>query len=621
MRRKNRKMKKGLKALLMSATLISAAMGFAGCGNETQQQQVTEQVETTKENKVENTIEFKSQGEPVKDDSILGENTYVFSPEDDKDEIQEKVSQVFARQESNQFGDERYALLFKPGDYGNSLEINVGFYTQVSGLGILPTDTNLNKLWVNADWMSHNATCNFWRSAENFSVNDYCMWANSQAVSLRRVNFNDGIVLSDGEGWSSGGFMSDCNVDKLVSSGSQQQYLFRNNNWGYFENGVWNMVFAGVNVDTIPTGGWPYEPYTKEETVPKIQEKPYLAYDEENGYGVVVPEIRTDCQGISWDNGVKGTFYSLNMFYVADPKKDTADTINKALKEGKNLLLTPGMYNLDSPIVIEEKDTIVYGMGLATLVSNNGNVCMETSDTDGIKVCGILFEAGDKQSETLLKVGKEKTDVSHSENPICFSDVYFRVGGAGYKGKVKNCVTINSNDVIGDNFWVWRADHGDNVGWDVNKASNGIVINGDNAIMYGLFVEHFQEYQTIWNGNGGKLYFYQSEMPYDAPGQNAYMSHNGKVKGYASFKIGDDVETFEGVGLGIYCYNRDADIEIFSAAEIPEREGVSIRNIVTVKLNGRGQITHVINNNGDAVTSAGDTSRIKNFEKVEKEDY
>ena len=237
------------------------------------------------------------------------------------------------------------------------------------------------------------------------------------------------------------------------------------------------------------------------------------------------------------------------------------------------------------------------------------------------KVCGVLFEAGDKQSETLLKVGNEKAEVSHSDNPICFSDVYFRVGGANYKGKVKNCVTINSNDVIGDNFWVWRADHGDNVGWDMNTAPNGIVINGDNVTMYGLFVEHFQEYQTIWNGNGGKLYFYQSEMPYDAPNQKYYMSHNGKVKGYASFKIDDEVNDFYGCGLGIYCYNRDANIEIFSGAEIPDKDGVEIRNIVTVKLNGQGQITHVINDKGDSVTSSGDTARIQSYENGEKEKY
>ena len=51
------------------------------------------------------------------------------------------------------------------------------------------------------------------------------MWANSQAVSLRRVNSSDGIVLSDGEGWSSGGFIADSKFAGTVSSGSQQQYL------------------------------------------------------------------------------------------------------------------------------------------------------------------------------------------------------------------------------------------------------------------------------------------------------------------------------------------------------------------------------------------------------------
>lgn len=95
-----------------------------------------------------------------------------FLPEDDKNEIQSKVDEIYKKQETNQFGKERYAILFKPGEYDTALSVNVGYYTQVSGLGVLPTDTNINKLWVNADWMYHNATCNFWRSAENFSVND-----------------------------------------------------------------------------------------------------------------------------------------------------------------------------------------------------------------------------------------------------------------------------------------------------------------------------------------------------------------------------------------------------------------------------------------------------------------
>jgi hypothetical protein len=601
-------------------TVCIAIIFCAGCSkkdNAEDNSNATEQETTTT---IENKITYESEGEPVTDSSVLGENVYVFSPEDKTEDIQNKVSEIYEKQETNQFGEERYAILFMPGEYDSSLEVNVGYYTQVSGLGIMPTETNINKLWVNADWMSHNATCNFWRSAENFSVNEYCMWANSQAVSLRRMNFNDGIVLSDGEGWSSGGFISDCNFEGVVSSGSQQQYLFRNNEWNYFENGVWNMVFVGIDKNRIPMGSWPSMPYTKVEQTPEIQEKPYLCYDEEQGYGVLVPENRKESQGVSWKEGVNGTFYSLNKFYIANPDKDNAASLNKALKEGKNLLFTPGIYELDNTLEVNNADTIIYGMGLATLVATDGNICMKTADVDGIKVCGLLFEAGEKESETLLQVGDKDSNESHADNPICFSDVYFRVGGGKYAGKVQNCVTIESNNVIGDNFWVWRADHSNNVGWDVNTAPNGIVINGDNVTMYGLFVEHFQQYQTVWNGNGGQLYFYQSEMPYDAPSQKAYKSHNGKVNGYASLKVDDNVTSFVGYGIGIYCYNRDSDIEIFSGAEIPDVEGVALHNIMTVKLNGNGKISHVVNDEGDAVERSGNTSKITEYENGIKND-
>lgn len=611
-----------MKKIIMAATLCTVALFCFGCnngGNGTAEETTTVTTESGKET-MENQITYESDGDAVKDSAVFGKNVFVFSPEDKADDIQAKIDEVYEKQETNQFGDERYTILFMPGEYDASLNVKVGFYTQAAGLGILPTDTNINKLWVDANWMRHNATCNFWRSAENFSVEEYCMWANSQAVSLRRMNFNDGIVLSDGEGWSSGGFMSDCNVEGTVSSGSQQQYLFRNNKWRYFQNGVWNMVFTGINPGSMPSGTWPRIPYTKVENTPDVQEKPYLCYDEEKGYGVMVPERRKDCQGISWENGIHGTFYSLNKFYIANPETDNSESLNKALQEGKNLLFTPGIYKIDKTLEINNENTIVYGMGLATLESTDGNACLKTADEGGIKVCGILFEAGEKESKTLLQVGEEKTGKDHSDNPLLFSDVYFRVGGGSVAGKVQNCVTIQSNNVIGDNFWVWRADHSTNVGWDVNTAPNGIVINGDNVIMYGLFVEHFQEYQTIWNGNGGQLYFYQSEMPYDAPKQKAYMSHDGKVNGYSSLKISDDVTKFEGYGIGIYCYNRDADIEIFSAAEVPDVKGVAIHNIVAVKLNGKGQIAHVINDQGNAVTRSGTTSQIREYENGVQED-
>lgn len=603
-------MKRGL---IMAAFFI-VAVGCSACQQNNGEKKETTTVESVQGFNYTHEISYVSDGDAVKDSSVLGENVHVFSPEDNISDVQKTVSDIYKMQEMNQFGDERHAILFKPGTYDSSLEVNIGYYTQVAGLGVAPTDTNIQKLWVNADWMRHNATCNFWRSGENFSVNEYCMWANSQAVSLRRMHFGDGIVLSDGEGWSSGGFIADSYFKGTVSSGSQQQYLFRNNDWRYFENGVWNMVFLGVNPNKITRGEWPYMPYTKIETTPTQMEKPYMVYDEEYGYGVMMADSIKDSQGVSWKEGVKGTFYSLNTFYIANPETDNADTINKALESGKNLLLTPGIYHIEDTIKVTKENTIVYGMGLATIVNESGCIAMEVADVDGVKVCGILFEAGETEAETLLMVGNEKTDVSHKENPMLFSDVYFRVGGGSYAGKVKSCVVVNSNDVIGDNFWVWRGDHSHNVGWEINTAPNGAIINGDNVTFYGLFVEHFQEYQTIWNGDNGKLFFYQSEIPYDAPSQEEFVSHDGKVNGYASIKISDDVNTFESYGIGVYCYNRDADIEIFSGVEAPDKEGVVLNNTVTVKLNGNGQITHVINDEGREVIRGGNTSRIIKYE-------
>jgi len=612
-------MRKYSRMLMATFMTVCTVAIMSGCENSdknkaNEKETITEAATNVVDDGLTNNITYETDGDPITDSSVFGDNVFVFSPEDDITQVQEKVDSIYSIQETNQFGAERFAVLFMPGVYDTSLAVNVGYYTTVAGLGINPTETVIQKLWVNADWMHHNATCNFWRGAENFTVSEFCMWANSQAVSLRKMYFKDSIVLSDGEGWSSGGFIADTKIDGTIYSGSQQQYLSRNNSWYFWEGGVWNMVFAGINPNTIPTGGWPYAPYTKVEELETTQEKPYIVYDEEYGYGVFVPEERKNSQGISWQEGSTGKFISLNKFYIAREGVDDSKTINAALAEGKHIMFTPGVYEIEETLKVENPDTIIYGFGLATLVSANGNVVMETADVDGIMMCGLIFEAGNTLSTSLLNIGTEKTDTDHSANPTVLSDLYFRVGGSSYVGMTEKCVEINTNNVMGDNFWVWRADHGSYVAWNSNIARNGIIINGDNVTMYGLFVEHFQQYQTIWNGNGGKLIFYQSEIPYDVPSQEVFMSHDGTVNGFASYKVGDDVTSHEAWGLGVYSYNRDAVIDINSGIEVPDIEGVKIHNAVTVVLNGNPGISHVINNSGNAVQRAGNTARIMEYE-------
>lgn len=571
----------------------------------------------------------ESKSEAISEDiKLFGKNVYIFDENDSQEEVQNIVYDIYDKQEAAQFGSGRYALFFKPGTY--STQVNVGFYTQVAGLGKLPTDTTLqpttdsqgNKiggLECGAYWwpmtnghVGYNATLNFWRSAENLQVNNDVMWAVSQAVSLRRMQINGKLTLHHLGGWSSGGFLADSNVNGNTESGSQQQWLSRNTSWNSWTGENWNMVFVGIAQGKAPTKEWPEHAYTVVENTPVVREKLFLTVDENDNYGVFVPELRKDSKDVSWKDGAKGETVSIDKFYVAKPDVDSADSINKALAEGKHLLLTPGIYKLDKSIKVTNPDTIVLGLGLATLESTNGNSCMEISDVDGVKVAGILFDAGEKSSEVLLRVGETGSKKDHSANPTSISDVYIRVGGE-HVGKAETSMIINSNNVIGDNFWIWRADHGEGAAWDTNVTKNGLIVNGDNVTIYALMVEHYHEYQTVWNGNEGQVFFYQSEIPYDVPNQESWMSHDGAVNGFASYKVSDNVTSHELYGAGIYSYHRDATVDLHSAIEIPDSTNVRVTHACSVMLAGHPGISHVVNNAGGSVTVAGDRQTISEY--------
>ncbi|HXI84375.1 MAG TPA: coagulation factor 5/8 type domain-containing protein [Verrucomicrobiae bacterium] len=537
-------------------------------------------------------------GQPAAPD--FGPNVLVFDSSMTAATIQRRLDAVFSTQERNQFGPDRYALLFKPGKY--DLDVQVGFYTQVIGLGKSPDDVAITgAVRSKANWMRGNATCNFWRSAENLSVtptqdDKINIWAVSQGTALRRVHIKGDLNLSDG-GWSSGGFIADSKIDGHTNSGTQQQWLSRNTAFGSWTGGAWNMVFVGtVNP---PAGAWPSPPYTVIDNTPLIREKPYLFIDDNGHWFVMVPDLAAKgARGITWSgNPSSGKPLPLDRFYLAHPGTDTAATINAALKKGQNLLLTPGIYHLESSLQISRPGTVVLGLGFPTLVPDRGTAAMTTADVDGVKVGGILFEAGASNSPTLFQVGEPGSSKSHATDPIFVYDIFCRVGGAAL-GTATCMVTINSRDVVGDNFWLWRADHGQGVGWNSNKNANGLVVNGDNVTFYGLFVEHCQQYQTLWNGNGGCVYFYQSEMPYDPPSQDAW--RHGDSNGYASYKVADNVKTHDAWGLGVYCVFHGGPVVADDAIETPTAPAIKMHHMIALRLGGRsnGSIAHVINGTG-----------------------
>ena len=249
------------------------------------------------------------------------------------------------------------------------------------------------------------------------------------------------------------------------------------------------------------------------------------------------------------------------------------------------------------------------GLGLATLVPDGGVSAIDVDDVDGVTLAGLLIEAGPTNSPVLVQIGPAGSSIRHSSNPTLLSDFFVRVGGAGV-GRATRSLEINSHDVIGDHLWLWRADHGNGVGWTSNTAANGLVVNGNDVTMYGLFVEHYQQHQVQWNGNGGRTYLFQNEMPYDVPDQAEWMS--GTTQGFAAYRVNAAVTSHEAWGLGSYCFfNRNPTVVADHAFEVPVALGVRLRNMVTVSLGGgRGAISHVINQTGGAARSGATVQKL-----------
>ena len=551
--------------------------------------------------------------------SIFGKNVLVFDDSMNQDSIKITLQALHEQQKYNEFGSQRYALLFKPGRY--NFDVTVDYYVQALGLGRYPDDVIINGAvqsitTTSSNNISNKVTTMFWRGAENFKVvpksDKMVYWAVSQAAPYRRMQVEGDINFDKGS-WASGGVLANSLVKGRAGLISGQQWLTRNSSIGSWEGGNWNRVFVGV--EGAPSDSWPEKPTTIIEKTPVIREKPFLTYSESHGYGVFVPAILRRSSGPSWVNkDEKGELIPIEKFYVAFPDKDDATSINQALSLGMHILFTPGIYEVDKTITVTNPNTVMLGIGLPTLIPQNGAIAVATADIPGIKLAGFMVDAGPGLSPSLIQIGSEGANANYTDNPISLNDIYCRVGGA-LIGQAETALTINSNYVIGDHFWLWRADHGKGTDWKDGQNKHGLVVNGDYVTIYGLFNEHFQGYQTLWKGEYGSTYFYQSEIPYHPPSVEVW-NDEGK-QGYASYKVANKVKNHEAFGLGIYSFFSGEStvlnkVRLENAMEVPNNSGIEILHISTFAgLNGG--INHAINGLGPS-TEVGE---LKHFDGIE----
>jgi hypothetical protein len=558
----------------------------------------------------------------------FGPNVYIFTPSMSQASIQSTLDSIASQQVSNQFGSQRYAILFAPGTYGSTADpliFQVGYYTTVAGLGLNPGDVTINGSIdvYNQCFGTGTDDCialdNFWRSLSNVTINvaggtgcqaatDF--WAVSQAAPLRRVDVNGKLSLMDycngSPDYASGGFIADSQfTGSSVINGSQQQWVTRNSDIDGWSNGVWNQVFCGdpgAPAQSFGVAG--ANPYTTLATCPATEEEPFLYTDSQGNYQVFVPAAQHDSSGPAWAGGSEaGTSVPLSKFFVASPSTSVL-AIDLALAAGQDLILTPGVYDLDQSIVVSRPGTVVLGLGMATLVPQRGNAAMVVLPNTGVKVSGLIIDAGPVKSPVLLSVGTPGP--GSASNPDLIQDVFFRIGGAETT-PVSATVSLldNAANSILDNIWAWRADHGNAVGWTVNTADTGVVVTGNNVTAYGLAVEHYQKNEVIWSGQGGTDIFFQNEMPYDPPSQSAWMA-SPTQDGYPAFLVTKNVKSFQGYGMGSYIVFIQTTATLFAdeAFQAPQTPGVQFHDLLAVYLGGSGGDKSIINGVGGPVTSA-----------------
>ena len=463
---------------------------------------------------------------------------------------------------------------------------------------------------------------NFWRSASNLTVQgggrrdcqkDTDFWAVSQAAPLRRMNIIGKFSLMDycsaGPQYASGGFIADSKFSgtDAVINGSQQQFMVRNSEVPGWSNGVWNQVFSGVvgapatNFGTLGTDGKPANPYTTLPTTPVSREKPYLYLDSQGAYQVLCPATRQNTSGVSWASGAEsgGRTLPLTSFFIARPS-DSVATINAALSAGRNLLFTPGIYSIGQSIQVTKANTVVLGLGLATLTAAERGRADDGGRrgrrghrrTDLRRRSSQLARAAQNRHHQRGRLAEQPGGAARRLLP------HRRAASRqGLQQPGSQPLRYPARPPVG---LAGRSRQG--VGWTDNTADHGVIVNGNDVTATGLFVEHFQKEEVVWNGERGKTIIFQNEMPYDPPNQAAWK--NGTTLGYAAYKVADNVKTHQGWGMGSYIYmNVDPTIHASQAFAVPVTPGVKLHSLLTVQLNkGLGIIDHVVNQTGDPVT-------------------
>lgn len=555
-----------------------------------------------------------------------------------------------------------------------------------------------NKLKINKNiYCQDNSFDTFWRNVENLSINSSYIWPGlndsgflwsvSQGSSLRRIK-TDKLYLyqmteENQNKYQRGGYISSSKITENINYGSQMQFLTKSSSINEIINyPLLNSVFISINY--IPNNKLSYlnSPIPISTSTPThnpnfinnlsniqqtltggnliylnkagdnllnsrkldyknyyqvISEKPFI-FIEDREWKLCIPELKNiKEQGIELDWNLDNNSTILDFNYdiqIVDPDFD-AEEINYFISLGKSIIFIPGIYLLDSPLIINNdnnnKYIILFGLGLATLVPlSNNPVIIIKDNSKNIRICGLIIEAGQNLTKTLIQIGENIADDNDNtlfDFPCFLHDITIRVGGANQnlydnnlssqrKASTLCMITINANYVICDNIWLLRTEY-DYIG-EVNSATdyyceNALIVNGNYVNIFGLTAEHTLEDIVIWNGEFGLTCSCKIELPINIPAvyNNNY---NEILWDFTGYKVNSNVKNHYSYGLGIFHqFKNSIKLQDIIISTICDSAIIAPDHLIANFIGSYVFNAHIQNNNYSVIKNIINKIKIKNI--------
>ena len=553
-----------------------------------------------------------------------------------------------------------HEFFFLPGSYGdasatpttattsNTIDAQVASGSVVAGLGASPCDVVINgNLGIYNDSLAIRPS-----QLENLTINpiesgdpaDTMTWSTSQEATWRRVNllgnlleaalpYTTGLCLNacapfpgsgiNGSGAVENGFeIANSNITGDVidtngqntagvsgQDGNSDPYI-QGSHIGGAQGFGSDTMFAG-DTGSVPatnfgpaTHSRPAGSNVNVKFLPEVRESPFVYYRNGQFY-VFDPRAQFARRGYDWRVGrFAGTSLPLSDFYLANSTTDTAATINAALATGEDVLLEPGAYSVSAPLTVPNANEVILGLGEATVTASTNTSTIVVNDAArgtilaGFSANGLAFNAttntGPYAAEQ-IEIGNTPHASGSLTDPTTLSDV----------STISNSTTdelINQNDVLLNQAEIQSNNNGGNgyttTNWPAESSGDyGVIVNGNDVTLEGIWLEHFKMTEATWNGDGGQVIFLENELPltipYSAAGvQPSFWMENSRFDGYPSLAVSPSVTSFTLTGMQSWSrFGSGCDCLVTSLITAPVKRHVSINDIFSGQILGSASLS------------------------------